>query len=88
MFQLNDTNGNLFDSINVVVIHIFCRYLLYKSLGQQVLNKLSKVLTYNSLMEEGHPAVHQADNRWSPVSSQLVSQATFIAHVHNANAHT
>lgn len=63
-------------------------YLFHQSLGQQVLNELSQVLPHHSLMEEGHPAVHQPDDGGSTVSSQLVGQSTLEAQVHNADANT
>lgn len=46
------------------------------------------MLPHHSLMEEGHSAVHQPDDGGSAVSSQLGGQATLIAKVHYANAHT
>lgn len=64
------------------------RYLFHQPLGQQVFNELSQVLSYHSLMEESHPAVHQPDDGGSAVSSQLVGQTTLITQVHNTNAHT
>ncbi len=57
-------------------------------MGQQVFDELLQVVPYHSLMEEGHPAVHQPDDGGSAVSSQLVGQSTLIKQVHNANTNT
>lgn len=69
-------------------MYVSCIYLFHQFLGQQVFNELSQVLPYHSLMEEGHPAVHQPDDGGSAVNSQLVGQATLITQVHDANANT
>ena len=65
-----------------------CLYLFHQFLWQQVLYKLSQVLPDHSLMEEGHSAVHQPDDGWRTVNSQLVGQATLITQINNANANT
>lgn len=57
-------------------------------MGQQVVNELSQVLPYHSLMEEGHPAVHQPNDGGGAVGSQLVGQATLVTQVHDTNANT
>lgn len=89
---INKTEVNLkffVDSTHVAVVYLVCFiYLFHQLVGKQVFNKLSQVLPYHSLMEEGHPAVHQPDDGGSAVSSQLVGQATLITQVHNANANT
>lgn len=47
----------------------FSHHLLNQFCGQKVFDELPQVLSYHSLMEESHPALHQSDDGGSAMSS-------------------